>query len=283
MSNVLQAIKNLICNPILDLSYHYSGKNRANSMGNSLEQYTKDLFASTLDIKDEYLKIKKYSDVFSYQGNQNNPPDIILKNGDCIEVKKIQGSTNSALALNSSYPKAKLYSDSPMITNDCKKCEIWQEKDLIYVVGNVNDNKLKTLWFVYGDCYAADKSVYERIRNTVSKGLEQISDVEFAKTNEIGKVKKVDPLGITDLRIRGMWSVFHPARVFSYLPKKKTNSEFDFYCIMKKEKFDEFPDCDKNELFKLKNEMFKMSDLKIKNPNNPASLLDVKFMEFYYG
>lgn len=282
MSNILQAIKNLVNNPILELTSHYSGRNRANSVGDALEKYTKDLFANTLGIFDDYIKIQKYNEIFSYQGNQNNPPDIMLRGGDSIEVKKVQGNAN-ALALNSSYPKSKLYSDSSMITESCKNCEEWQEKDIIYIVGNTSDTKLNTLWFVYGDCYAADKDIYERIKNTISDCLTQMPNIELAPTNEIGKIKKVDPLGITDLRVRGMWSIFHPSRVFDYLPKMNLNTEFKFYCIMKKEKFNSFSNEDRNELLNLVNDYFNVSDFKIKNPNNPADLMDVKFMEFYYG
>jgi len=282
LSNILKAIKSLIQNPILELTAHYSGRNRANGIGDALEKYIKDLFANTLNENNEYEKIKRYNEIFSYQGNQNNPPDLMLRNGDSIEVKKVQGNAQS-LALNSSYPKSKLYSDCSMITEACKNCEQWTEKDIIYIVGNTDDNKLKTLWFVYGDCYAADKDIYERIKNTISAGLEQIPNIELAETNEIGKIKKVDPLGITDLRIRGMWSIFHPYKVFDYLPKMNLDKEFKCFCVMREEKFNSFSEDDKQALLELMNDNFKISDLQIKNPNNPASLLNVKFMEFYYG
>ena len=128
-SNILIAIKNLIENPVVTLTAHYSGKNRVNGIGNALEVYIKDLFANTFLYEDEYSKLDAYNKTFSYTGNQNNPPDIILKNGDAIEVKKLQGNTN-ALPLNSSYPKNKLYSKSKMITSKCKNCENWDEKDI---------------------------------------------------------------------------------------------------------------------------------------------------------
>jgi len=282
LSNILQAISNLANNPILDLTSHYVGRNRANGMGDALEKYIKDLFANTLNTSDEYTKIQKYNEVFSYQGNQNNPPDIILRDGDSIEVKKVQGNAQS-LALNSSYPKSKLYSNSSMITEACRNCEQWDEKDIIYVVGNTDDSSINTLWFVYGDCYAADTDIYERIKNTISSGLEQIPNIELTETNELGKIKKVDPLGITDLRIRGMWSVFHPNKVFDYLPKARKEAQFKFYCVMKQEKFDSFPEKDKNALLQLVNDNFKISNLQIKNPDNSVELIDVKFMEFYHG
>lgn len=281
-SNILIAIKNLVQNPIVALTAHYSGRNRVNGVGNALEIYIKDLFANTFLCENEYTKLNAYNDVFSYTGNQNNPPDIILKNGDAIEVKKVQGNAN-ALALNSSYPKDKLYADSTMITSNCRNCEQWNVKDIIYIVGNTTDTNLKELWFVYGDCYAADKEIYERIKNTIINGLHSIPNIELAETNELGKIKKVDPLGITDLRIRGMWSIFHPKKVFDYIPKQIILSDFKFYCVMKTEKFEQFPEEDRRGLYNLINDKFFIHDIQIKNPNNPAQLIPVKFMEFYYG
>ena len=152
----------------------------------------------------EQNRLTTFSQTYSYSGNKNNPPDLILKNSDAIEIKKLE-SHNTAIALNSSYPKSKLFSDSSMITTACRTCEPnWTVKDMLYVIGNVlkNTNSLKSLWFVYGDCFCADKEVYERIKDTISTGITTIPNVEFTETNELGKVKKVDPLGITDLRIR---------------------------------------------------------------------------------
>ena len=64
-------------------------------------------------------------------------------------------------------------------------------KDIIYVVGSVPESKIKTLWFVYGDCYAADREVYEKTFKSISKKVHEIDHLEFsAKTNEIAGVRK---------------------------------------------------------------------------------------------
>jgi hypothetical protein len=122
-------------------------------------------------VQDILEKNKIYNKFFSYLGNQNNPPDIILKNSDAIEVKKIE-TLGSALALNSSYPKNKLYYDDTRITCECRDCEgkIWESKDIIYAVGvsPKDTNKLKALWFVYGDCYAASREIYQRVSEKIS-------------------------------------------------------------------------------------------------------------------
>src|SRR3989344_4074046 len=151
-TNILVAITNLVKDPITNLILHYRSSNRVNNMGDALEYYIKDLFCNSLSESDLEKKNEIYSKYFSYIGNQNNPPDIMIKGGDAIEVKKIE-SLGSGIALNSSYPKNKLSFDNPMITTACRNAENWQEKDLIYIIGVVKENKLKVLWFIYGDCY----------------------------------------------------------------------------------------------------------------------------------
>jgi len=220
-TNLLIALKNIVDKPVTNLVSHYSSSNRMNNMGEALELYVKDIFCNSLEIETLAEKNEIFSKYFSYIGNQNNPPDLMIKGGDAIEVKKIE-SLNSGIALNSSYPKNKLYSDSAMITKACRECEEWTEKDLLYVVGVTKNDILKSLWFVYGDCYAASSDCYERIRTKISSGLRELADVEFSETNELGRVNRVDPLGITYLRIRGMWHIENPNKVFDYVAETNT-------------------------------------------------------------
>ena len=164
MSNILDAIVNLVNNPVVHLREYYHGRNRANNVGDALEEYVKDMFAGTFGV-DEKERIEKISETFSYLGNNSNPPDAMLKNGDAIEVKKIE-SFGSALALNSSYPKHSLKSSSPMISKACRNAEKWLEKDIIYIVGIVDksNNNLCQLCMVYGRNYCADEDCYSRIK-----------------------------------------------------------------------------------------------------------------------
>ncbi len=67
-----------------------------------------------------------------------------------------------------------------------------------------------------------------------------ISDIEFTQTNELGKVKKVDPLGVTDLRIRGMWHIANPYKIFDYIYKFDENAKFQLICLVLKEKYKTF-------------------------------------------
>ena len=180
MSNIINAIIQLVENPKFELRKYSESHNRANNMGEALEEYIKDIFAGTVNETDENIRNQKLSKVFSYLGNQNNPPDSMLWGGDAIEVKKIE-SNDSSLALNSSYPKAKLFADSPMIKKACRTCENWTVKDMIYAVGVVDDNNIKSLALVYGDDYCAEKSVYEQIKSVIKTGVESITGVDYAE------------------------------------------------------------------------------------------------------
>ena len=279
MSNIIQAFINIVGNYQQSINTITAGNNRANNMGEGLETYIKDIFAGTTNEIDSQVKLEKLEEIYSYQGNKNNPPDLILKNSDAIEIKKLE-SKNSAIALNSSYPKAKLYADSPMITNACKACEEWDVKDMLYAVGYTNQSILKSLWLVYGDCFCADKETYERIKNTISNGINTIPDVEFTNTKELGKVKKVDPLGITDLRIRGMWHIDNPNKTFNYIYTYNDTKEFQLMCLMKKDKYDSLPNNDKEAIENIDNVNIEVKDVKIKNPNNPIQLIDAKLLLF---
>ena len=277
MSNTLKAIVNIVDNPTYQLMQKYKGRNRINGIGDALERFIQNSFAATLTETDESLRLEKLESVFSYLGNQNNPPDMILKRGDAIEVKKIQ-SLKSAIALNSSYPKSKLYYDDPSITANCRNCENWSEKDILYTIGVTSDRSLRHLWLVYGDCYAANREIYTRIKATISQGINSIEGVEFAETKELGRVNKVDPLGITNLRIRGMWHIDNPLKVFDYLYQIDEQKAFSMACLMTKSKFDSFPLEDRNSL---ETKPIEVRAVKIKSPNNPAKLIDAVLMSFY--
>lgn len=281
MSNIINAIINLVTNPKLNLRKQSAGHNRANDMGKGLEEYIKDLFAGTVEETDEQKRLAALNDVFSYLGNQNNPPDAMLKGGDAIEIKKIE-SNGSSLALNSSYPKAKLFSDSPMISAACRACEKWSVKDMIYAVGIVPNGSgvLSSLAMVYGDDYCADKAVYEKIKNVIKCGVQSIPNVQFAETNELGRVNRVDPLGITYLRVRGMWGIENPFTVFDYIFKRDFSKKFSFMCIINEDKWKTLDNT--ADLLALQGRVggLSITDKKIKSPNNPAELKNVKLITF---
>lgn len=275
--NIINAIYNLVNNPVTKIVSDYSGKNRANNAGDALEKYVKDLFANTLNTN-EIERVEKLSEVFSYLGNNSNPPDAMLKQGDAIEVKKIESET-AALALNSSYPKHKLYYNSAMISSACRCAENWIEKDMIYAVGVIKKNELKHLTMVYGSDYCASEECYNRIKNTIKNGVEKIPGIEFAESRELGHINKVDPLGVTYMRVRGMWGIENPWKVFNYVYQKPRNSKFTFMCIINDKKWNTFDNV--SLLTNLDLSGFLIKDIRIKDPDNPAKLNDAKLITYY--
>lgn len=278
MTNILEAIINIANNPILNIRNHYSGRNRANNVGEALETFVKDAFANLIIATDEQERMKKYNEVFSWLGNQNHPPDIMIRNGDAIEVKKTQ-SANSDLALNSSYPKSNIQSSSSMITQECRVCENWTEKDLIYCVGHTTDEAVNSLWMVYGNIYAAKHETYQIIKQKITDGINEIPNVELAITKELGRVNRVDPLGITNLRIRGMWQIQNPRRVFNYL-HVPTNKKFELVSLIPTEKYNSFPIESIKKIENLGNQNLTIENVKVRDPNNPANLIEVKLIKF---
>ena len=236
---------------------------RINKIGDSLEGFVDDLFGNT--------------SVYSYIGNPNNPPDRILKDAEALEIKQV-ANIRSDIALNSSSPKARLYANDMMLTSACRECEDgWDVKDVVYIIGTVDrkgeggeKNVLKNIWFVFGDCYAADNEVYDRMKKKVSVGVSSIAGEEWAETKELGRLNRVDPLGITYLRVRGMWGIQHPQKVFAYI----INRSHDAFMLMKKERFLAFSLAERRNI---PNNM--IFDVKIKSPNNPAKKINAVLLQ----
>lgn len=141
-------------------------------------------------------------------------------------------------------------------------------------------HKIKYLFFVLGLCYSAQRNVYHRISSQIKKGIYnsiKACGIEGSgKTVELGRINRVDPLGITNLRIRGMWMIENPIRVFSYIYKLNMKKDFSLITLLTKNKFESFP---KEDIDALKqNDIIETRDVKIKNPNNPAELLDAKLI-----
>jgi len=278
-TNLLKAFNNISQLDTFALTELYSGQNRVNNVGTALEYFVKDMFSSSIAIAGLDNKDRAHSGYLSYLGNQNNPPDFVIKNGDAVEVKKI-GAVVGDIALNSSYPKSKLHSDDVRILQSCRDSDggTWAEKDILYTVGSVAESKIKVLWFVYGNCYAADREVYERTFNSISSKVHEINHLEFVDTNEIAGVRKIDPLGITYLRVRGMWGIQTPHKVFGSLTEFTPESEFSAYALVLNEKYQNSPENDRKIIEA--NPKVAISDVEIKSPNNPAVYLKAKLISF---
>ncbi|HHB1888849.1 TPA: DNA (cytosine-5-)-methyltransferase [Bacillus cereus] len=277
--NVLNALENIITrkyNTFPEVLDH-KNKNRINGEGDLLEYYVKDAFSGkSFDYNQTNEKLQCYQEIFSYLGNSSNPPDFILKQGPAVEVKKIDGVNSNAIALNSSHPKDYLYVTDSKIKKACRTCEDeyggWTVKDNIYAVGNVQDNVIHSLWFIYGDCFCADKEVYEGMTDVIKTGVTATPGLNFSETKELGRINNVDPLGVTYLRIRGMWGIEHPSAIFNeYI--QCDDAKTNVYVLMKKETYENLTNKPDFSQY-VQEETLKIKEIRIPDPNNPAKLLD---------
>lgn len=216
-----------------------TSKIRANQMGEMLEYLIKDTFCNSFSVPMNRIN-EVYRNYFSLIGNQNNPPDFIIRNGDAVEVKKI-GLSATNIALNSSPPKSHLMSNDSRILKSCRDCEgySWEKKDIIYAVGYVSGTSINEITLVYGDCYAASNEVYGRISNAI-KNIISNSGLELHETNELASIKKVDPLGITSLRVRGMWNIVEPIKGIPGMPQHRKEMSI-IQALMRESKYLSLP------------------------------------------
>jgi len=245
--------------------------NRMNSQGEMLELFVRDLFSGSYLIKDWKEKKESWNNCFFSLGSNSLPPDFITCDGIAVEVKKSQKV--STIHFNSSYPK-KYYPDKE------KKINL----DTVYIAGTLSKkNELEMLWFVYGDCLFARNDIYSSKREKLKEYIGSSEDSDKQKTTkELGRYNKIDPLEITDLRIRGMYQVKHPIKVFDYLFEdiQLENNKVNCFALVLESKWEKFSP-------KLKSQIEKLTDLtvkkvSIKNPDNPQQRISARFIYFNY-
>ena len=273
MTDVLKAINNISKLENWNIEEVVLSSNRALSMGEGLESFVKNAFADTFKTENQNEKNILFSKIFSYEGSKRTPPDLMLKNGDAFEVKKME-ALNSEIQLNSSHPKAKLFKTSSLLNFHCKNCELWEEKNFYYIIGHIpkGKNVLSSIWFIDGSLYAADEEVYTNIKNSISDVLENSNEFDFSETNEIGRINYVDPLKITNLRIRGMWLLQPPYKVFDYLELYDYNANFQSIALIANENY--FNYSEENRKLIENNSNISITEVYVKNPNNPIEAVN---------
>lgn len=276
-TNVLIALYNTLERNSSVLYPIFRSNGPVNAAGDSLEYFIKDMFCSRASqYQSEEEKYLIYDDYLSWLGNSSNFPDFIIKNGPGVEPKKINNKNYGTLALNSSYPKDYIYPESQNLPSIINESVPWERKDVIYVAGNLDttNNKLLTLWFVYGNTMIADRSVYEDLIFEI-RGAIQETNATLVNSKELARAKGIDPLKNSNLRVRGMYELLHPQIVFQNyinlidIPNSATRIflvilKTDYDIIVNKPDFSTF--YDSGQL---------ISNLvNIPDPNNPSSTLE---------
>lgn len=279
MTDILKAIHNISKLENWNIEEVILSSNRAISMGEGLESFVKNAFADTFKIENQNEKHLLFSEIFSYEGSKRTPPDLMIKNGDAFEIKKTE-VLSTEIQLNSSHPKSKLFKTSTLINNHCKNCETWEEKNFHYIIGHIpkGKNVLYSIWFIDGSVYAADEEVYTNIKDSISDVLENSNEFDFSETNEIGRINYVDPLKITNLRIRGMWLLQPPYKVFDYLNLYDNKANFQSIALISKKHY--FNYSEENRKLIENNPKISIKEVFVKNPNNPIQLIESKLIIF---
>lgn len=85
MRNIIDAIITLIKNGNVNLSDSRVGINRITDEGRALENYVKNLFADTFNYS-ENERLEKWSEVFSYLGNDSCSKTVMLLKSKKLKV-----------------------------------------------------------------------------------------------------------------------------------------------------------------------------------------------------
>lgn len=224
-----------------------------NAVDEQLEFYIKNALAGSFKIQPGKRQ-GHYAKIFSYIGNKNNPPYMIIKNGDAFEINKIK-SPFASLAVNSLPPKDMLRATDKSISDACRKCESiqWKEKDLFYVIGNAKGGSINSLFFIQGTCYASNPKVYDAVR----KELKRINDKNTFNFNpRSGKIK--NPLT-------------YFKNYCEYVPNK-----FNIYAVIENKKYLSFPRKDRRALESSNN--IEVKDITIPLPSDQNQMLNAKLI-----
>jgi len=246
--------------------------NRANDAGSWLEGYIQDLILGDIPSTEE-----NKNKVFSYLGSQNHPPDLILRDGPAIEIKKREGKSalKSGLQLNSSHPRDKLFIDDTKISSAVRECEKgWDEKDLFYAIGHIDKKKLFSLFVVQGSCIAASRETYAGIESPIKKVLKELGTDD---TNELGKFNNVDLLGHTSLRVRGMWTLKNPFKIWEKSCVVGDEKKVGLNFLLEKSTFDLFQNT--NKLCDI--EGLHTEEIEVPSPNEPNKNINCIFLQYY--
>ena len=292
--NLLDALEDLINNGYDWANYQNSstmGSNSAQAQGSKFEDFVKDILCG-VRASDSHGRAKIFETHLAYQGSANYPPDAMYRggdSGDAFEAKKTENINLSTLDLNSSHPYSHLTSDLSRLASEAKNCEVWKQRDIFYVIGNVQKTKPKGnwMWMVQGSLFAADLETYRNFEKEIKSHIEiaiKSKGLVPGETNELGRINSVDLLEITDLRVRGMWHIESPTKLFRGLSgiKESPSDGLVVHCLMRKSKWESLllnkSQQSKNFWQNQKKNNFQLVDLTVPDPDNSKGVVDTKLI-----
>jgi hypothetical protein len=280
--NILTAIKNISYFRTNNMREYFEdyARSQIKTVRQQIEYYVKDAISGSFKSIKDKKPTDRYYGVFSYIGNKNKPPDMIIQDGDAIVIKTIK-TYKGSFTINNSPPKDRLMWNDPWIIENCRMIDggQWNSKDIFYVIGWIEKRRMKYLNFIQGSCFIPEQKVYNKILHDLKKNIYNYFEsegLEINRTIGLGKVNNMDPLCITNLRIKGVWRIKNPLKIFSDTFSYDKKQEFTLIALMLKNKFDSFPKKDVDAI--VRDKQIEIEDVKIKNPNNPQSKIDAKLI-----
>jgi hypothetical protein len=278
MVSILNAIHNIVVGRRFAVYDQARSTNRMNRQGEPLEVFIRRALAGDFVSESEVQLAQRTQDFFSYASHDSSPPDLMIHGGDAIEIKKFESFANT-IQLNSSYPKAHLHSDYPLLSAECRQCEDWQQKDLIYILAVVKAKKIQELWMVDGATYAASREVYESVFERIKSAVHATEGLSI-NDSELGRVTKIDPLNRTQMRIRGMWLIEHPRVAFERLFVATKAASFRLRAVMRQEKYNQLIAQEPTLETNLRQAGCSIATNTVLDPNNRARVLEVATVQF---
>jgi len=296
MSDVLLGLSHLIKHSNFQLpSSRGSGGSGPLITGKPFELYCKD-WLSLLPPGNINNRFSYYNQEFSYQGSANNPPDVMFKGGDMgdsFEFKKTESKASAkegkgTLKLNSSYPKDMLRVGSSGLLKACIQCETWQIRTFYYVLGNIQkgSDRLTTLWVVDGRFMSANPQVYANIFSGLQAGVKNLVNafklVAKINSKEGGRLRNIDALDSTVLRVRSMWELESPKKAFANLPGvKEDKTKSVLHAMILNSRWEEYPQSSRDSILNLKGTPgFTISDIQSIDPNDKNKTLKGKLIRY---
>jgi hypothetical protein len=267
------------------------GRNRAQAQGSHLEAVVKDILCG-IAAHDAQGREKLLDKYLAFQGAANNPPDAMYRggnNGDAFEVKKSENKATASLDLNSSHPYSHLTKDLSRIAQKAKDCEVWDRRDIFYIIGNVVTHQPKNnwMWIVQGNIFAADLQTYRDFEADIKSSIEiaiKENDLTPGVTNELGRINGVDLHENTDLRIRPMWGITSPMSLFKELAgvAESSSDGLVIHCLVRKTKWEKYlknkPELTKQFWKKSNPPIMVISDVQVPDPDDLENKIDIKLI-----
>jgi hypothetical protein len=289
MADLLLGLSHLIVNSNFQLSANTNATQQIQT-GELFETYCKDWLA-LLPPGDIQNRQSAYEKEFAYQGNPNNPPDVMYRGGDAGDAFEFKKSENpaSAIPLNSSYPKDRLFATNRNINNRCRECEDWSSRTLYYIVGVIpqNSQRVKTLWIVDGEVMAAHHEYYESIFNGVKSSISSYVEkhgIETVPSVELARLKNFDPLKRTVMRSRSMWELEGPHISFGRTRGVMDSGEITsvMHAIITEKKWNSYSPTSQAALLNLEGTigLSILHNVEVPDPNSNQNKVKVKLIRF---